>query len=274
MNNSMISAMVAMSGIQQKLGVVSDNIANADTVGYKGKQATFEDVFTAVKQQPGAASALPGRVTGAGYNLGFGARMGDVTMNTAQGEMQTTNNPTDLAIQGDGMFAVSADGKQGWTREGSFHFVPSATDPTKAFMATDQGYLLMGKNARGVSAPLEVPAKTNIQIDDKGVVRSTDSAGKITILPQTVQVDRVIHPEGLTQMDGNLFMLPTGANLNDVVGTMSPTTQIRQGFLEGSNVDLSAEMSELITVQRAYQLAARTLSSSDNMMSITNSIRG
>ncbi|ANF98511.1 flagellar hook-basal body protein [Paenibacillus bovis] len=285
MNNSMISAMVAMSGIQQKLGVVSDNIANADTVGYKGKQATFEDVFTTVKQQPGAASQLPGRVTAPGYNIGFGARMGDVTMDMTQGALKSTQNPTDLAIQGDGMFAVSVDGQQGWTREGSFHYVPVANDPKSAYMATEQGYLLLGDDGQ----PLKVPAKTQIDIDAKGVVRSTDGQGKVTvvgtrtvdpntgketIVPRRIQVDRITHPEGLQQMDGNLFVLPANQNRASVIGPMSAATEVRQGFLEASNVDLSTEMTEMMTVQRAYQLAARALSSSDQMMNLTNTLRG
>lgn len=276
MNNSMISAMVAMSGIQQKLGVVSDNIANADTVGYKSKDATFEDVFTIVKQQPGAASSLAGRSTASGYNVGFGARMGDVTMNMTEGAMQTTGNPTDLAIQGDGMFRVSADGKEGWTREGSFHFVPVANDPKSAYMATAQGYLLMGDNGQ----PIKVPAKTDIGIDDKGIIRSTDGRGRVTIVngangqPQRIGVDRITHPEGLQQMDGNLFVLPANAQRAQVVGTMSADTEIRQGFLESSNVDLSSEMTDMMNVQRAYQLAARALSSSDQMMNLANTIRG
>lgn len=283
MNNSMISAMVAMSGIQQKLGVVSDNIANADTVGYKSKEATFEDVFAIVKQQPGAASSLAGRSTASGYNIGFGARMGDVTMNMTEGAMQTTGNPTDLAIQGDAMFRVSVDGKEGWTREGSFHFVPVANDPKSAYMATAQGYLLLDNQGD----PIKVPAKTDIGIDDKGVIRSTDGQGRVTIvnktvvengrerqIPQSIGVDRVIHPEGLQQMDGNLFVLPANAQRAQVVGTMSADTEIRQGFLESSNVDLSSEMTDMMNVQRAYQLAARALSSSDQMMNLTNTIRG
>ncbi|MFD1887484.1 flagellar hook-basal body protein [Paenibacillus wenxiniae] len=283
MNNSMISAMVAMSGIQQKLGVVSDNIANSDTVGYKSKDATFEDVFTAVKQQPGAASQLPGRITASGYNIGFGARMGEVTRNMTQGELHQTDSPTDLAIQGDAMFRVSADGQEGWTREGSFHYVPVANEPNNAYMATDQGYLLLDQDGQ----PVKVPAKTKIDIDAQGVIRSTDGLGRVKIATKTVTVngqdvqrpmrigvDRIIHPEGLQQMDGNFFALPANVQRNQVAGVMSADTQIRQGYLEGSNVDLSSEMTDMINVQRAYQLAARALSSSDQMMTITNSLRG
>lgn len=283
MNNSMISARVAMSGIQQKLGVVSDNIANSDTVGYKSKEATFQDVFTIVKNQPGAASALPGRSTANGYNIGFGSRMGEVTMNMAQGAMKTTGNPTDLAIQGDGMFRVSADGKEGWTREGSFHYVPVEGDPIGAYIATDQGYLLLDNDG----VPVKVPAKQQIDIDAKGVIRATDGEGKVSIVtktvtengatrqvPQTVGVDRIIHPEGLTQMDGNFFMLPANVQREEVAEAMAPGTEIRQGYLESSNVDMSTEMTEMINVQRAYQLAARALSSSDQMMGMVNTLRG
>lgn len=143
MNNSMISAMVSMTGIQQRLDVISDNIANVNTAGYKSKQAAFEDVLTRVQQQPDKYK-LDGRSTPMGYNLGFGARLADVTKDMSQGSFNETGNPTDLAIEGNAMFAVEANGEKMWTRQGAFHFIPD-TRPKTNPNAPDMMVLVNGE---------------------------------------------------------------------------------------------------------------------------------
>ncbi|GJM82983.1 hypothetical protein HMSSN139_54790 [Paenibacillus sp. HMSSN-139] len=121
MNNTIISAMVSMSGIQQRLDLLADNIANVDTAGYKRKQANFEDTLTRVQQQTSDLN-LPGRATPSGFNLGFGSRMSQVTVNYTQGPIKETGNPTDLAIEGNAMFSVlTPDGVVAYTRGGDFH---------------------------------------------------------------------------------------------------------------------------------------------------------
>ncbi len=105
MNSSMINAMVSMNGMQQKLDVLADNIANVNTVGYKRKEASFEDLLTNMKQQD-AAFRQPVRLTPLGFNQGWGSRLTMVQPDLAQGPIQPTDNPYDIAIEGDALFEV------------------------------------------------------------------------------------------------------------------------------------------------------------------------
>lgn len=273
MNNSMISAMVSMGGIQQRLDMISDNIANLDTVGYKRKEATFEDTLTAVQQQISDLK-LPGRVTPLGFNLGFGSNMAGVSINFERGSIKETGNSTDLAIEGNALFTVlTPEGEKAYTRAGDFHIQPDPADPDSAYLVTNQGYVVL--NAEG--DPVKVPAKSKLAIDDKGNIRATvgstvTDAGRIALMTPK-------RPDGLEQKDGNLFMLAPGAAENAVMvdTTTLPEKEqahIRQGALEASNVSLTDSMTDMMQVQRAYQLSARALTSSERMMELANNLRG
>ncbi|MGG6312625.1 flagellar hook-basal body protein [Paenibacillus macerans] len=273
MNNSVISAMVSMSGIQQRLDLLADNIANVDTVGYKRKEANFEDTLTRVQQQTSDLN-LPGRASPSGFNLGFGSRMSNVTVNYVQGSIKETGNPTDLAIEGNALFSVlTPDGVVAYTRAGDFHVQPDPDDTEAAFLVNNQGYVVL--NADG--DPITFPSNATLSVDGQGNLRATNGegvteAGRIAMLTPR-------RPEALEQRDGNLFVLAPGAVAGDViVDTLAlPQEQqasLRQGALEGSNVNLTDEMAEMVQVQRAYQLAARALTSGETMMGLANNLRG
>ncbi|MNI02219.1 Flagellar basal-body rod protein FlgG [compost metagenome] len=273
MNNSMISAMVSMSGVQQRLDLLSENIANMDNVGYKRKEASFEDTLTRIQKQT-SEMQLPGRATPSGFNLGFGSRMSAIATNFTQGSIKETGKETDLAIEGNALFAVqTGDGVKAYTRAGDFHLQPDPQDPESAYLVTNQGNYVLNVDGDRIT----VPANSKLQISSEGIVlASTDtevvSAGRIQLLTP-------IRPHALEQMDGNLFALTFGAVEGDVlVDTASlPQDQrasLRQGAIEASNVNLTDEMAELMQVQRVYQLAARALTSSETMMNLANNLRG
>ncbi|WP_211749615.1 flagellar hook-basal body protein [Paenibacillus sp. Marseille-Q4541] len=278
MNNSMISALVSMTSMQQRLDVIANNVANVDTVGYKSKQASFEDVLTGVQQQ-GSTLSREGRATPLGYNMGFGVQMTSVTQNMAQGELNETGSPTDLAIEGNALFAVEVDGQKAWTRAGNFHFVPdeSVQDPNAAprmRLVTTEGYSVLGRNGQPITTPANATA---VAFDANGnvLVRLGDSPDA-TVAGQ-LQLVEPIRPEGLAASSNNLFSLVSGATEDLVFGqnaaTTVPEATIRAGYLETSNVDLTSEMTKMLEVQRTYQLAARALSSSDTMMNLANNMR-
>ncbi|WP_339817988.1 flagellar hook-basal body protein [Paenibacillus sp. FSL R7-0216] len=273
MNNTIISAMVSMSGIQQRLDLLADNIANVDTAGYKQKQANFEDTLTRVQQQTSDLN-LPGRATPSGFTLGFGSRMSQVTVNYTQGSIKETGNPTDLAIEGNAMFSVlTPDGVVAYTRGGDFHVQPDPADAGAAFLVNKQGYVVL--NADG--DPITFPSDAKISVDAEGNLLATNGEG-------TTEVGRIAlltaeRPEVLVQKDGNLFVLAAGVDpAQAMVDTMSlPQDQrasLRQGALEASNVDLTDVMAEMLQVQRAYQLTARALTSGETMMGLANNLRG
>lgn len=277
MNNSMISAKVSMSAIQQRLDLIADNIANVNTVGYKRKEATFEDTLTRVQQQA-SDMKLPGRATPLGFNMGFGSQVTGVAVNFLQGTIRDTGRETNLAILGDALFVVQGQGEEeqrAYTRAGDFHIQPNPEDPESAFLVTSQGYHVMNTE----DAPIEVPAGAKLQIDPQGNITAT--VGDTVTAAGTIALVTPQRKDVLVQKDGGLFVLPTGVAEGDVLTDIADLelpegqqVQLRQGALESSNVDLATEMAEMLQVQRAYQLSARALTSSDTMMGLANNLRG
>ncbi len=214
MNNSMISAMVSMNGIQRKLDVIADNIANLDTVGYKQKDTTFEDTLTSVMQQP-KDFKQQGRFSPLGYTTGFGVRTGDVFRDLSQGPLEQTNQPMDLAIEGEGMFAVEAGGRRAYTREGAFHFVPDPGVPGSMVLVNNQGYFVLNEKNQHI----RVSDKAKVAIDPQGKVL-VDRGGAITTAG-TLKVLKPLREDELQQMDGNLFVVPARLTENQVFEVLS-----------------------------------------------------
>ncbi|OZB93365.1 flagellar hook-basal body protein [Paenibacillus sp. XY044] len=274
MNNSMISAMVSMNALQRKLDVIADNIANIDTDGYKRKESSFEDVLTTVTQQPDGFKQN-GRVSALGYTNGFGMRMTEITRDMQQGPLNQTGNPMDLAIEGTGLFAVEAGGRTAYTREGAFHFVPDP-DPAKPdnmVLVNNQGYFVLDADGKQIS----VANDAKVAFDKDGRLMVSDATGTTAVT--TIQLASPVRPDALVQMDGNLFVIPANLTKAQVFGNAPYTaaasgTTIRSGYLEQSNVDYAQEITDMMQAQRAYQLSARALTSSDTMMNLANNIRG
>lgn len=289
MNNSMINSSVSMHTLQQKLDILASNIANINTSGYKKKEASFEDVLTNTKLQP-QSFRKDGRLTPLGYNLGWGSKLGSIRSNFAQGPISPTQNPTDLAIQGEGLFELSvltrdANGnpvqQTAWTRNGAFQLTPSE-DGTQMFLTTKEGHHVMGIDNR----PIVMPVGTHPQIDGQGNIFAYRDGGTAGTKVGQIKLVRVVRPQLLNEMGDSLYTLPSNVtqdqqllgtilqNVNNLPANDSDRVEVRQGYLEQSNVNLADEMAELVTVQRAFQLNARALTSADTMMNLANNLRG
>ncbi|WP_028550980.1 flagellar hook-basal body protein [Paenibacillus sp. UNC451MF] len=288
MNNSMINASVSMHALQQKLDILSNNIANIDTNGYKRKEASFQDVLTSVKQQPNGFQKQ-GRLSPLGYNQGWGTMLVQAQLNMGQGSLQPTGNDLDLAVEGNGLFEVNSVVRDAngaltaqtvWTRDGSFQLSPS-DNPADAdfFLMTKDGRYVMGTD----DTPIRIPANHKVKIEENGTIMAQDDADKSAPPLEVGQIKmvRVLRPQLLQQLGENLYSLPADvANRGDIlqtVDTANNTTDrvaVRQGFLEKSNVKLADEMTDLLQVQRSFQLNSRAISSSDTMMGLANSLRG
>jgi len=282
MNNSMISAMVSMTGIQQKLDIISDNMANSNTTGYKAKKASFEDVLTNI-QQHDSKMKQPGRSTPLGFTQSWGTRMTALSEDATQGSLKVTDVPTDLAVEGNAMFEIELDaqGNKAWTRDGSFELSMVEGDLENAYLTTNQGYLVMDTN----DDPIRIPNGYVMQVDPKGHITAQKPGSSDIQDIGFLKVVEPTQPNLLQQTEQNLYVLPVGAQ-NTIMQTVDlanmdpsdPFTRkdiaIRQGALEQSNVNLANEMVDLMQVQRAYQLTARALTSSDTMMGLANNLRG
>lgn len=275
MNSSMINAMVSMGGLQQKLDLLADNIANVNTAGYKRKDATFEDLLTNMKQQQ-EAFEQPVRLTPLGFNQGWGSRMVLVQPDLSQGPIQRSDNVNDIAIQGSALFEVAVDDldNRAFTRNGAFQM--TINENNDAVLTNADGYPVIAETAAG-EGRVVIPEGYTMRIDAYGNIQAVSRDGFDVRDVGRLKLVQPIKPSVLTPVADNLFIVAQGLNEGDVVRRVVPEegndVRLMQGYLEQSNVELGKEMSELIIVQRAYQMSARALSSSDTMMQLANNLR-
>lgn len=266
--------MNSMSAYQNKIDIISDNVANMDTIGYKKKTSVFADLLNTTKNQP-ESFELEGRLTPNGFTQGWGSRIVALVPDFTQGVLKQTNLSTDIAIEGRGLFEIQVDeaGTIAYTRDGSFQV--SINGEGQAILATTQGYPVVATLADGSQGSIVIPEGYNMQVQNDGTVLAVNNLETLTL--GRINVVNPIRPEAMTQVADNLYAISEGLNAEDVVQRIVPGTDnsvsLKQGYLEQSNVDLTVETTDLIRVQRAYQLASRALTSSDTMMQITNNLR-
>jgi len=276
MNSSMINAMVSMGGLQQKLDLLADNIANVNTVGYKRKDASFEDLLTNMKQQQ-EAFEQPVRLTPLGFNVGWGSRMVLIQPDLSQGPIQPTDNEYDVAIQGSALFEVQIDalGNRAYTRSGSFQ--ATLNENGEAVLTNPDGYPVIAETADGEST-IVIPEGYSLRIDAFGNLQGVSRDESDIVALGRLKLVEPIKPSVLSATADNLFIVADGLVVEEVVRAVQPNqgnnVRLMQGYLEQSNVEIGKEMSELMIVQRAYQMSARALSSSDQMMGMANGLRG
>ncbi|GIQ70878.1 flagellar hook-basal body protein [Xylanibacillus composti] len=301
MNNSIINASVSLHALQQKLDLLANNVANVNTEGYKRREVSFQDVLTAVKQQP-EDFELPGRRTPLGITESWGARISPVQINFEQGSLKSTEQPLDIALEGnamielfevqrgpDGQPLLGADGQplmdRYFTRGGSFKIVQTEPGSMNGYLATQDGHLVRNINFEGELAPILIPLNHRIVIDTNGniSVYNDQSDSELPTVMGTLPLYQIKRPQLLENAGNNLFRVADNAVGNDdvmeAINLNGPRTaatrdiQVRQGFIEMSNVNLTEQMTELIAVQRAYQLTARALTSADRLSEMANNLR-
>ncbi|WNS42639.1 flagellar hook-basal body protein [Paenibacillus sp. MMS20-IR301] len=272
MNNSTIGAAVSMSSLQQRLDIIADNIANMSTNGYKSKEGSFEDVLTRVQQQSKDYDQ-PGRSMPLGFNIGFGVRVPTVTSNWEEGTLQETGNPTDLALQGNGLFGVQVNGATAYTRQGDFHFAPDPANAENMILVDNTGNSVLNTEGN----PLTVPANVSAAIDETGRVLTKTGENEPAVVAGTIMIVEPRSMSALQAMNDNFYILADGVTAANAfvqrAAGEAKDVGVRSGYLESSNVDLNKEITEMMQIQRTYQLAARALSSSDQMLGLANNMR-
>ena len=241
-----------------RMRVISNNLANVNTTGFKKDRAAFETLAYQVVTAPGAASTAETKYA-TGLNLGTGVRVQGTARIDTQGSLQTTNNALDMALDGNGYFQVQLPGGQlGYTRAGNF------TKSPEGLLVTSEGYQVMP----GITVP---EGATSITIGQDGTV-SAQVAGQTaaTELGQ-VQIASFANPGGL-QAAGDNFLIETAASGTVSLGVAGQDGrgQIRQGMLEGSNVNVVEEQVDMIETQRAYEVNSKMISATDEMLKYVN----
>jgi len=252
---------VARTGLdaqQTRMRVIANNLANVNTTGFKRDRAEFESLAYQMMTAAGATSSGDNRYA-IGLNLGTGVQTVGTARVTTQGSLNTTDNPLDLAIEGDGYFqVVRADGSTGYTRAGNFHL------SAEGKIVTSDGQPLQPE--------IQIPEGAQaITIGSDGTVSATVAGQTEATEVGRIELARFVNAAGLQALGGNLYA-ETAASGSAQVGQagLEGRGSIRQGALEGSNVNVVQELVDMIETQRAYEVNAKMISSTDEMLRNAN----
>ena len=251
-----------MQAQQTNVEVISNNIANMSTTGFKRRRPEFQDLIYQNLRRVGSNSSDTGTIVPAGAQVGLGVKTAAIYRISEQGNLQQTSNTLDMAIQGNGYFQVTLpSGDTAYTRDGTFGLASDGT------IVTADGYVVQP----GVQIPNNATAVT---VNASGQVQATVS-GQTS--PQTVgQLQLAVFPNeaGLDAQGGGLFVQTTASG-QPVTGNPASTGigSVMQGFIETSNVNVVTEITNLITAQRAYEMNSKVITTSDDMLSTLTNLR-
>lgn len=254
MMRSLWIAKTGMDVQQTRLDVISNNLANAATSGYKKQRAGFEDLLYQTVTQPGALSTQQTPIP-SGLQLGVGARAVSNPRDFSQGVLTNTSNPYNLAISGQGFFQIQMpDGTTSYTRDGNFQL------DAQGQLVTQAGYPVMP----GIIIPNN--AQT-ITVGKDGVVSVTLQGSAAATQVGQIQLSLFTNPAGLSNLGGNLLgeTAASGAPQQGQPGTTG-LGAVSQGSLENSNVNVVEELVSMIEAQRAYEINSKAITASDQML--------
>ncbi|SKA72894.1 flagellar basal-body rod protein FlgG [Desulfobaculum bizertense] len=259
MMRSLWTAATGMVAQQLNIDVISNNLANVNTIGFKKSRAEFEDLIYQDLKIAGSPTEDGGKIP-TGMQVGMGVKPTTVHKFFSQGDFMNTDNPLDLVIQGDGFFQVDMNGEEAYTRAGAFKL------DNEGRVVTAGGYPLQPEFV----VPLETK---NVVVSENGHMAALDKNGD-ELASVDIPLYTFINPAGLNSIGKNLYRTteasgdPTeGVPGEDNVGTVA------QGFLEMSNVEIVDEMVQMIVGQRAYEINSKAVTTSDQMLQTANQLK-
>jgi flagellar basal-body rod protein FlgG len=247
---------------QTNVEVISNNIANMSTTGYKRRRAEFQDLLYQNMRRVGSQSSENGSVLPAGAQVGLGVKTSAIYRIGEQGSLQQTENRFDLAVRGNGFFQVQLpSGEIAYTRDGTFGL------SAEGQMVTAEGFLVLP----GITIPA---AARDVTINAAGEVLAKIDG---QVAPQNVgQLQTAIFANegGLEAMGDNMLLATPASGQAQLAAPGQPGHgQVLQGFIEGSNVNVVQEITNLITAQRAYEMNSKVITASDEMLSTLSRMR-
>lgn len=260
MMGALWTAASGMRAQQTNLDVISNNLANANTFGFKKVRAEFKDLLYRTPKAPGTPMQSGTQIP-TGSQIGMGVMNSATNRMFSQGDFQQTENPLDLVIEGDGFFQIQRpDGTIAYTRDGSFKL------DSNGQIVTSDGLLLVPQ----ISVP---QGSTNLTISSEGQVSVTINNNNTTIGQLTLA--RFVNPSGLLANGKNLYTetLASGRPVIATAGQDPALGTINQGYIEMSNVKVVEEMVNLIVAQRSYEANSKSVQTSDEMLQMANQLR-
>ena len=254
MMRSLSISKTGMEAQQTQLDHVSNNLANVSTNGYKRSHAVFEDLMYQNLRQSGANSSEQTTLP-TGLQAGLGVRAVASSRSFSQGNLSQTTNPLDMAVLGNGFFAVQMpDGTTGYTRDGSFQV------NAQGQLVTNNGYTVLP----GITIPAGALSTT---VGNDGTVSVTVQGQQLPQVIGQMQISGFVNPAGLEPKGQNIYA-ETAASGTATTGTpgLAGLGTLRQGFVETSNVNVVEELVSMIATQRAYELNSKAVQTSDQML--------
>lgn len=275
MNQSMLTATNTLRQLQDKIDTISHNVANVDTNGYKSKQASFTDLLAQqINNQPDPSKET-GRKTPYGIRTGTGAKLAQAVLSPSQGALENTGRALDMAFTKENQYlkvlaGVNGRNETAFTRNGALEVSPLGNN--RSMLTDANGNPVLDEDNRMITFQGRVADYT---IRTNGTLQVAYSDG--TRENFNLGVVQMRNPQVMEQAGNNLLRLPQNANAanvyTDLKGANRSQISMQQGALEKSNVDLSAEITELTKTERLYQFQSRTITLSDQMMGLVNNIR-
>lgn len=259
---SLSTGATGMMAQQLNVEVISNNIANMSTTAFKRQRAEFQDLLYQNLRRPGATSSDANTIVPSGIQIGVGVRAAGVYRIHEQGNLTTTGNPYDIAINGKGFFQITLpSGETAYTRAGSFQV------DAQGQLVTVDGFQLQP----GITVPQGALA---VSIDATGIVEARIAGQAQPQQLGQIQLATFINEAGLEATGDNLF-LETPASGQATTGNPNAAGfgTLRQGYLETSNVNPVQEITNLITAQRAYEMNSKVITASDEMLQATTRLR-
>lgn len=273
----MIIASNTMNQLQKQLDIISNNMANAETTGYKKRAVTFTDLLAqSFNNQPNENEEI-GRLTPTEIRLGTGAKIAQSQLVLKQGNLKETGRSLDIALTSSNQFFKvlvnnNGESKIRYSRDGALSLSPVGRN--EVMLVNSSGYPILDENNQTITF-----SGDSKQFSISGDGRLVVNAPNGTQQNFNLGIVSVKKPQLLEQVGENLLGIPDniGVNSNDVLteltGALRNGVSLKQGSLEASNVDLGSEMTNLINVQRSYQFQSKAITLSDQMMGLVNGIR-
>ncbi len=270
MVRSLYSAASGMIAQQTNVDVISNNLANVNSTGYKSESASFKSLL--YQDLQAKTTSANGEQKPVSAQVGLGSRVSAVTSHYTQGSANATDSTTDFMINGDGFFAVQdLDGNTIYTRNGNFLF---AVAQEGFMLSTAEGYPVLSSDG----SPIVLSSEYNsakITVDGDGNLCYPDESNNPAPMGIKIALFQFTNPSGLDKI-GSSYLKESeasGVPLNEDYDDVGTKSKLKQGYLEASNVNVATEMVNLITAQRAYELCSKAITTSDTMMEQANNLK-
>jgi flagellar basal-body rod protein FlgG len=250
-----------MGAMQENINVISNNLANVSTQGFKRSRAEFQDLLYQTLRMPGTETPQGTQIP-TGIQIGMGSKLSAVSKNFQQGDFQQTNNELDLAIQGKGFFQVlQPDGTTAYTRTGTFKL--------------DNAGQMVSADGEPLEPPITIPNDAmSISISNTGALSVLRPGNVTATVVGQIDLANFINPAGLISMGRGLYK-ETAASGTPALGNPGSMELglVQQGSIETSNVNVVEELTNMILAQRAYEMNSKAITTSDEMMQTANNTK-